>query len=295
MNPRERGFLLLSSHLGDPDRKPLTTAQLRVLAKRIQDASYSGVNRSLEQKDLLALGYDREMAQHIVNLLAEEPVLDHYIRRGRKHGCVPVSRVSMHYPLILRQHLGLDSPGCLWAKGNLEYLSKPAVSLVGSRELNPENEAFARQVGYHAARAGLVLISGNARGADRIAQDACLEAGGQVICVVADEVMKHPGTQNILYLSEEGFDEPFSAQRALSRNRVIHALGRIVFVAQARQGKGGTWDGTTRNLRYGWSSVACFRDGSQASLELEQMGAFLVDENDLQDFGSICMKDTGFL
>lgn len=295
MNPREQGFLLLSSGLGDPQRKPLTTPQLRILAQRIRNTSFSGEDRSLQQCDLVALGYDWQTAQHILDLLSEEQVLEHYVRRGRKHGCVPVSRVSAQYPLVLRQRLGLDSPGCLWAKGNLSILDKPSISLVGSRELNPENEAFARQVGCQAARAGLVLVSGNARGADRAAQEACLASGGQVICVVADELTKHSGVQNVLYLSEDGFDDCFSSQRALSRNRVIHALGRTVFVAQAQKGKGGTWDGTVKNLRFGWSSVACFRDGSPASLELEQMGAYLVDIADLQDFGSICMDNKGFL
>ena len=36
MNAREEGFLLLTSHLGDPDRKPLTTAQLRTLWARVR-------------------------------------------------------------------------------------------------------------------------------------------------------------------------------------------------------------------------------------------------------------------
>ena len=36
MNPRERGFLLLTGYLGDPERKPLTVAQFRELAKRMQ-------------------------------------------------------------------------------------------------------------------------------------------------------------------------------------------------------------------------------------------------------------------
>ena len=39
MNPRERGFLLLASHLGNPERKVLTMAQLRNLAGRIQGAN----------------------------------------------------------------------------------------------------------------------------------------------------------------------------------------------------------------------------------------------------------------
>jgi len=295
LNPREQGFLLLSSHLGDPARKPLTVAQLRTLAQRIRSIDYSGEERPIQQQDILSLGYDRDMARRIVELLSDNSLLEHYTRCGHKSGCIPITRVSQRYPAILRQKLGLDSPGCLWAKGNSELLNCPAISLVGSRELHEDNQKFAEEVGRQAARAGLVLISGNARGADRAAQNACLAAGGKVISVVADELHKYTPGYNVLYLSEEGFDMPFSTQRALSRNRVIHALGRTVFVAQARQGRGGTWDGTVKNLRFGWSSVACFRDGSEASLELEQMGAYLVGIEDLQDFASIPANETGFL
>ena len=35
MIPRERGFLLLTSHLGDPERRVLTYPQLRDLAARV--------------------------------------------------------------------------------------------------------------------------------------------------------------------------------------------------------------------------------------------------------------------
>ena len=88
----------------------------------------------------------------------------------------------------------------------------------------------------------------------------------------------------MLYLSEEDYDSPFTAQRALSRNRCIHALGSMVFVAQSGLKKGGTWDGTAKNLQFGWSPVLCFRDGSEASCELEQLGAYLIDTKDLEDF-----------
>ena len=195
--------------------------------------------------------------------------------------------MSDNYPLILRQRLGLDSPGTLWAKGDLSLLQTPAISLVGSRELRPENHRFAESVGYQAAEQGLTLISGNARGADRAAQDACLAEGGKVISIVADELWKHHPRENVLYLSEEDYDAPFTAQRALSRNRCIHSLGRMVFVAQANLQKGGTWDGTVKNLHFGWSPVACFRDGSEAALELEQLGAYLIDREDLKDFGNL--------
>lgn len=283
MRTTERGFLLLTGHLGNPERRVLTTAQLRTLADRMKDAKKPEENRELSEKDLVKLGYDREMAKRILGLLEEEAVLDYYLRRAGQMDCIPITRVSPGYPLLLRQRLGLDSPGCLWAKGDIRILNTPAIALVGSRELRESNRRFAEAVGRQAAEQGLTLVSGNARGADRTAQEACLEAGGRVISIVADELSKQPRRRNLLYLSEDGFDEPFSAQRALSRNRCIHALGRMVFVAQSDLGKGGTWDGTVKNLRFGWSPVACFRDGSGAAEQLEQMGAYLVDGNDLRD------------
>ena len=294
MNARERGFLLLSSHLGDPNRKPLTAFQLRTLTERMRHSESPGEDRELEASDLTALGFGRGMAERIAALLEEEAVLDHYLRRGARLGCRAVTRVSPDYPPILRQRLGAESPGCLWAKGDMSILNTPAIALVGSRELGEANRDFAEEVGRQAAQQGLTLVSGNARGADRAAQNACLGAGGRVISIVADELAKQPLRENVLFLSEEDFDEPFSAQRALSRNRCIHALGRMVFVAQSDLGRGGTWDGTVKNLRFGWSPVACFRDGSEASVQLEQMGAYLIDKADVRDLGSLPEPELGF-
>ena len=287
MTGSERGFLLLTSHLGDPQRPVLSTAQFRTLADRVNHSGIVPQNRDLTVADLTGLGYGREMASRILGLLEEESALRGYLSRGTRLECSPVTRVTLRYPLILRQRLGLDSPGTLWTKGDNSLLNQPAISLVGSRELRQENFCFAEAVGVHAAKNGLVLVSGNARGADRAAQEACLRAGGKVISIVADELWKHHARENILYVSEEDYDSPFTAQRALSRNRCIHALGRMVFVAQADLEKGGTWDGTARNLRFGWSPVACFRDESAAFRELEQMGAYLIGVEDLEDFSGL--------
>ncbi len=294
MTGAEKGFLLLTSHLGNPTRPVLTTAQFRTLTDRVRHASVPLEERELTVSDLVSLGYGRDMAGRILRLLAEDDLLHHYLSRGHRLDCAVVTRASESYPLLLRQRLGLDSPGTFWAKGDLSLLNTPAISLVGSRELRPENHAFAEAVGRFAAGQGLTLVSGNARGADRAAQSSCLDSGGNVISIVADELWKHHPKENVLYLSEEDYDSPFTAQRALSRNRCIHALGRMVFVAQASLEKGGTWDGTARNLHFGWSPVACFRDGSAASRELEQMGAFLIGQEDLKDFGNLPEQTTIF-
>lgn len=287
MNSREKGFLLLTSHLGDPSRKPLTVAQLRNLAGRAKDLDITDPNRNMQPEDLIHLGYAPDMAQRILSLLDDRELLEYYLHRGARQGCRVFTRVSDGYPMQVRTKLGLDSPGCLWAKGDLTLLGKPAVSAVGSRDLRKANREFAYEVGVQAAKQGYVLVSGNARGADTVAQEACLAAGGCVISVVADALEKQPLRERVLYLSEDSFDYGFSPQRALSRNRVIHAFSSKTFVSQCAEEKGGTWDGTVKNLIAGWSSVYCFRDGSTASLRLADMGANLIDPQQLTEIAQL--------
>ena len=295
MTGLETGFLLLTCRLGNPDRKVLTMAQMRTLAQRVRDIAIDDADRDLTAADLTALGYGQEMAERIVALLNEQALLNVYLRRAAKTGCVPISRISEPYPLELRKRLGLDSPGCLWAKGDLSLLETPMIALVGSRELLDANRVFAEEVGRQAARQGFTLVSGNARGADRAAQNACLASGGKVISVVADSLVEKKVRDNLLYLSEEAFDAEFSAQRALSRNRCVHALGALTFVAQCGLHAGGTWDGTVKNLRHGWSDVYCFDDGSEVMAELEQMGAEGIDADSLKDFCSLYTNVRSFL
>lgn len=287
MTGPERGFLLLTSQLGNPERKPLTVAQLRLLASRAELMNKPVQIRDLEPQDLRELGYGQEMAERIVSLLGDEALLDAYLRRGYGCGCVPLTRITPGYPVEVRKRLGLDAPGCLWCKGDTALLDRPKISLVGSRSLHRPNEAFAREVGRQAAIQGYALVSGNAVGADQVAQQACLDAGGAVISVLATELDQHREKERVLYLAEDGFDQPFSAQRALSRNRVIHSLGCKTLAAQATLEKGGTWDGCVRNLRFGWSGVFCIDDGSEAAKRLEQMGATLVKMEDLSDLTAL--------
>ena len=157
MTARERGFLLLTIHLGNPDRRVLTAAQLRNLARRIQAMEPPEEDRPLTVSDLGTLGYGPEMSGRILSLLREEELLERYLSRGKRADCIPVTRVSAHYPVIVRQRLGLDSPGCLWVKGDPAMLEEPGIALVGSRDMRPQNLGFAREVGRQAAIQGLGL------------------------------------------------------------------------------------------------------------------------------------------
>ncbi len=287
MTAREQGFLLLTSSLGDPNRKPLTIPQFRELTRRMRQVEKPLDDRQLQENDLLKIGCDSSFAQRTLRLLSQHEQLTWYLEKGRKQDCYPLVRNNPGYPAVLRKRLNMEAPGVLWTKGDRELLKMPAVALVGSRDLRDKNRDFAFAVGKQAALQGYVLVSGNARGADKVAQDSCLQHGGNVIKVVADALEKHALKRNVLYIAEEGFDLPFSASRALQRNRVIHSLGQITFVAQATLGKGGTWDGATKNLRYGWSPIACFYDDSNASEELVQMGAIGIAAENLTDFSTI--------
>ena len=295
MTGAEYGFLLLTSKLGNPDRKPLTVAQFRELFARSEQLERKEETRNVTEADLIAIGYGHQMAAHIVELLGEGMLLQRYLQRAKRAGCVPVTRATECYPVALRNRLGLDSPGVLWAKGDLTLLGEPAIALVGSRALRSPNREFAKEVGLQAAKQGWALVSGNARGADKTAQEACLEAGGKVISVVADALEEHSAKENILYLSEDVFDGEFSAQRALSRNRVIHCLGIKTFVAQCGLEKGGTWDGTAKNLQKNWSPVFCFDDGSNAAVELHHLGAKLIDISQLTDLAQLQSDTQSFL
>lgn len=295
MTGPERGFLLLCSHLGDPRRKCLTTAQFRKLFLRMAQAEPPTAQRDVIPEDLIRLGYGREDAQHMVTLLGEEERLNAYLRRAERSECHVITRVSAQYPQALLNRLGADAPGLLWYKGDLNILNGPCLGLVGSRDLLPRNQEFAWQAGYQAARQGYTLVSGNARGADQTGQNSCLRSGGQVISVVADALTAHQAVENVLWLCEDSFDEGFSAQRALSRNRLIHSLGQFTLVAQASYKTGGTWDGSVKNLRFGWTPLYCFDDGSQSANLLAQMGAQLISTDSLQDFSPLKRGEITFL
>ena len=295
MTAREQGFLLLTSYLGDPERRPLTVPQFRKIAMMARTMGATGTERDLTVADLQAMGCSTALARRVVNLLSQEEQLNWYIKSGLHWDCEPMTRLSQCYPDRLRKALGLDAPGTLWTKGDRSILKTAAVSVVGSRDLQPENMAFAKTIGQQAARQGYTLVSGNARGADQTAQEACLENGGKVICVVADALNSHPVRENVLYISEEGFDLPFTAARALQRNRVIHSFSGKTFVVQSALGKGGTWSGTCNNLQHGWSQVFCFDDGTAASRELECRGCRLVKTEDVKDIPALEPSARSFL
>ena len=275
MRQTERGLLLLCCPLGDAMAGALSLAQARELSRRARAAGIGEEDplRDVTVKDVRRLGYSEYEAGHIVLLLGRERQLDGYLLAAEKAGVTVITRLDTRFPRRLRDQLGARCPAALFCRGDLELLQSVCVSVVGSRHLASPGAQFAAQAGRLAAREGFTLCSGDAMGADRTAQEACLSNGGSVLIFPATELVYCPVRENVLYAAEGGFELGFSAQRALGRNRFIHAMGEKTLVAQTGFGKGGTWSGSLDNLQHEYSPLFVFDDGSEGARALCARGA----------------------
>ena len=274
MTGAERAMLLLSCPLGESEVHPLPAAQFRDLGRQIrQTGSRSDSLAPVTARTLAAAGCGRELSQRILALLDREAQLDAYLRRAEAGGIRPLTRLDPRYPAQLAVKLRFDAPRVLFLRGDAALLQGPAVALVGSRRLRPENAAFARQAGRLAAEEGLTLVTGGAAGADLTALEACLDAGGKAVVYVPGPLTEYRPRTRCLFVSEGGYDLPFSALRALTRNHYIHAHASKTLAAQCTLGTGGTWQGCLDNLRRQWSEVYVFDDGSEAAAALSARGA----------------------
>lgn len=292
MTEAERGFLLLCCEIGD-GLQPLSLHQLELMRRRMTAASLSsGDNTQITPQVLQRLGYSEKFACRIAALLDREQALDAYLALGREKGCFPLSCVSEGFPQFLRVRLGRRCPAVLFYRGELSLLQNRLVSLAGSRQLKQPGERFARRIGALAACEGYTLVSGNAKGADKAGQDACLSGGGSVIAVVSEPLSETPMPDNhCLYLSENGWHQPFSAARALSRNRLIYALGEKAYVAQCAPGSG-TMQGAEDALKHGISPVFVRDDGSKGTAALIDLGAAPLRDADLSSLSAPAASQT---
>jgi len=150
------------------------------------------------------------------------------------------------YPALLR-HIP-DPPPVLFALGNRTLLSRPAAAVVGSRDHSGYGASVCRQVAGEAARAGVIIVSGMARGLDAVAHAAALDAGGTTIGVLGNgHGVVYPAANRKLYervaaegllLSEFAPGERPHAGSFPRRNRLISGLSRVTVVIEAAVGSG---------------------------------------------------------
>ena len=282
----------MTCQLGDPDAVTLTPKQFHGLQRRVAAAPDSPLDGELTEQFLCSLGLPRPAARRILQLLARDDLLDRYLDAMHRLNITVLTRLSPLYPRILEERLGSSAPAALFFKGDLRLLSGPWISLVGSRRLESRGRAFAERVGSLAFLEGYVLVSGGAEGADRAAQNACLAQGGDVLIFTPDRLSDKALEEHVLFCSEDGFELDFSPSRALSRNRLIHALGEKTFVAQCNYERGGTWRGSLENLKNGYSPLFLIRDGSRGADELLKLGAHELFE--LNSISALCGEQICF-
>jgi DNA processing protein len=94
-----------------------------------------------------------------------------------------VSRGRPGYPPLLAElH---DPPRRLYLRGGpAEVLSLPAVAVVGARSCSAYGAQVARELARELAAAGVVIVSGLARGIDGEAHRGALAAGGLTVAVL---------------------------------------------------------------------------------------------------------------
>lgn len=150
------------------------------------------------------------------------------------------------YPEVLR-HIP-DAPTLLFASGDLTLLSRAAVAIVGSRDHSDYGAEVCRAVATAAARAGLVVVSGMARGLDAIAHAAALDAPGATIGILGNGLgVIYPAANRALYqrVGAEGLlltEFPPGERPGIGsfprRNRLISALAQVTVVVEAAEGSG---------------------------------------------------------
>ncbi len=126
---------------------------------------------------------------------------------------------------------------------------RPTVAIVGTRKPTPYGKAITQRIAQEAARAGIVVVSGNALGVDVIAQKAALEAGGTVTSVLPSGLDKiypasnRPVAEAIVasggsLISEYEPGHIPTRYDFLERNRLIAALSDLVIIPEAAKGSG---------------------------------------------------------
>lgn len=145
------------------------------------------------------------------------------------------------YPPLLRACP--DAPPVISVLGDASCLSKPGVGLVGARNASAHGVRLAESLATELAEAGLVVISGLARGIDRAAHMGALHRHGLTIAAIAGGLdCPYPRENAALHaeIAEKGLlvtEAPLgttpTARHFPRRNRLIAGLGLGCVVVEA--------------------------------------------------------------
>jgi DNA processing protein len=201
---------------------------------------YGVASRALEALPNLARRGGRSAPLKAPSAAEAERELD----AGRTLGATLLTAGEPGFPPLLSQ---IDPPPpVLWARGHVALLSRPAVAIVGARIASAAGQRFARALAADLGAAGLVVVSGLARGVDGAAHEGALATGtAGVLAGGVDDV--YPPEHAALYdrmvgqgcvVSENAVGRRATARDFPRRNRIISglSLGVVVVEAEPRSG-----------------------------------------------------------
>jgi DNA processing protein len=143
-----------------------------------------------------------------------------------------------------------DTPAGLFIRGRGEFalLDRPSVAVVGARSCSAYGADVARMLGRELAAAGLVVVSGLARGVDGHAHRGALDAGGLTVAVLGcgvdrdypaahAELASRIGERGLVVSEYAPGVEP-APWRFPARNRIVAGLAQVTIVVEARERSG---------------------------------------------------------
>ena len=222
-------------------------------------------------------------AEKITALMGRGFMLSMAVEKWQGAGIWVTSRDEPDYPERLRR-LKQNAPPLIYGCGDKKLLGKGGLAIVGSREVDSAGEEFTRNVAAKAACDGLQIVSGGARGVDQIAMLSALEAGGTVVGVLADNLLRSAASGKAREPIQDGkltlispFDPEagFNVGNAMQRNKQIYALADVGLVVSSGYNEGGTWSGAIEQLERLKLTPIFVRDGDvpEGNRQLLQRGA----------------------
>ncbi len=199
-----------------------------------------------EAKELAeAAGIDRVVAVRIRGAAGSAELEKELIRLGREN-LRAVSILDADYPAGLKTIY--DPPPVLYVKGGLPAAGTPAVAVVGTRRPSYHGMRTAEKMAYDLADAGIVVVSGMARGIDTCAHEGALRAGGCTLAVLGSGLLKvYPPENGKLaeriaaagaVISEYPLSTPPRRENFPRRNRLLSGLSLGVVVVEAGERSG---------------------------------------------------------
>ncbi len=171
--------------------------------------------------------------------ICPEGVIAAEMRAARAVGAVLLTGADPLYPDDLREIV--DAPPALWCLGDIALLARPMVALVGARAVSSLGIRMARKLGAGLSEAGVVVVSGLARGVDAEAHSAAI-AGGTIAVMAGGVDSIYPPengglaqriAENGLRISEQPMGMTAQARHFVARNRIVSGLSRAVVVVEA--------------------------------------------------------------